>query len=826
MGVLLGDLGRDAALAGRRLLRTPGFTLAAVLTLALGIGANTALFAVINGVLFKPVPIPIGDRLVHIAKTRDGAVDRIGGPSAAMLAQLQSARTRALAGITWTRQGLGALTSAGRSRIVLGEAVAGSYFGVLDIRPRIGRMLMESDNEPGAPLAVVISERLWRTTFEHAPGVVGQPVRLSGMAATVVGVVPDSFRGLIYPNLLGVDIWLPRTHVIAIAPIGPDGERIRKEGPPGRVFARLAEGVTFAQADAEVRAASARGDPEDPSTGAALTDAASAVVPPQFVAISAVAAAALLSLAGLVLLVVGSNLTSLWLVRLSQRTGELALRVAMGAGGPRLGRMVAVEAALVAALGGLGGAGVAWILHRLLDVGLIPEMGGMRIRPDLSPDWHVMAYLLATVFLVAATTGSVAGNLAARVDPMRHLRSGGSEWAGTGRQSTFRQRLVAAQLAATVVVLIAAVLFTRSLSAAATYDPGFDLAHAAIAQLDVPVTAGGVTGRRAAYDRVLAVALRLPGVTSAALSSGVPAQRGGTWELVLADGQQVGLLSRGVGCRLMVASPGLFGTLGIPLRDGRDVSRTDGANARAVAVVSAGLANELWPGQRAVGHRLRVRSDDRASPALEVVGVVADTDPSSPDRDLRRALYVPLEQRNAPHMALVVRGPGAGAALLEPLRSVVSRAVPDVALYDVRTLGDHVGLAATGLRLAATCLLALGGLALLIAGIGVYGVIASLVTLRTREIGIRRALGAGAWQIQALVARDGLQMLAVGLGLGLALAALGAGKIGQFLVGVSPYDWRTFLLVPALLAAVGLAAIAVPTWRALRVAPSVALREQ
>jgi predicted permease len=810
-------LWHDVVLAARRLLRTPGFTCVAVATLALGIGVNLAIFTCVNGVLLKPVPVPIGHRLVGISATERGAIVN-GSLSASTFQVLRDRPLQNLAGITWTQQFTGAFSAGEASRVVLAEAVAGNYFQLMGVLPRTGRLLQPFDDAPAAAPAVVISERLWRQQFNATPTLLGTPVRLAGLPAVIVGVVPDTFRGLTYPNLLGVEVWIA-TH--AADPVLPKP----KWGSyaPGRVFGRLKEGVRFGQADAEIRAVTVGSDPTDATMGAGLVPSARAVLPPQAMALGALAGTAFVGLSGLVLVAACINLSNLWFVRLQQRAGDLAMRLALGAEGRHLRRMVVTEAMLVTVAGAFGGLWLGRETMRVFDVRLVPEMGGLAVHPDLSPDWHVLVFAgLVSLATMAAVTAVVLSRIS-RIEPLSLLR-GGAPDGHRSRSFSFQTVAVASQLTAAVVVLVAAGLFARSFLATQGYEPGFPTAHRAVAQIALSRSPrNSDEAVRAALTQLLDSAARTPGVDAAALTSGLPAGRPSRLARVRDEGQVVGLMTSGVGCRLLSVSPGFFGVLALQVR-GRDFAVTDADSARSVVIVSEGVAAGLWPHRVALGRRLSWVDDRSERRSLEVIGVVPDADPAAVDPDARRACYVPLAQQPSPRVALVARSDHSAGSLATALRTVAA-AVPDVALYDVRSLADHLGLAAAGLRLAAISLGALGILVLIIAGAGLYGVMSGMVAARTREFGIRRALGASTGELYALVAHDSLRVQAMGIIPGLVLAWLVIRTLRHFLLGVSPSDPLTLVLVPAGLFAIGLGAALKAGRRAIQVPPTVALRE-
>lgn len=811
----MGSLWRDFVHGCRRLRRAPGFTGVAVATLALGIGATTAVFSHVNSVLFKTVPVPAGDRVGAVVMTTHGRYSDPGllEEQLRRLRSYELSQVEAIGSVFSFRT---VLTGSEHAQVVSVEAVTGNYFGLLEVRPRLGRLLMPSDDDGGSGRAVVISEHLWRTWFAAEPGIVGRDVSLAGRAFTVVGVAPASFRGIMFPNIFGHDIWAPRSAATAFGKVIQDATLCG-------VVARLKPGVDLRRADAELRVVGRQLEPNMPEIGLALRPLQGTLVAPvQLVQIGA----GILALASLVFLISCANLTNLLLARATTRASEIAVRLANGASRRRIIQMLVMEASITCALGGAAGLGIAWLVATVFGAVMLPMVRGAVLRYDAAPNGHVVAFACLATAVAAAIVGLASTRQTAMRDPVTALSSCGSLGGATSSRSRLRTGLVVAQISASVVLLVTAGLFLRTALAALTYDPGFDTFHTAVGHMNLGLTRYDPEEGRAVFRTVLDTARGLPNVTHAALTSGLPVERSGYSLPILAEGQRVGLLSRGLYCRRLSVSPGFFDAIRLPLRLGRDFTAGDLSGTPKVVIVNQSVAAALWPAQNPIGKRLHSRDRRGNGPLLEVVGVVADTRQMSARPEERRFVFVPVEQEYAPQLALVIRGLTPPATLLRSLWTAMRQKHPDVPLFDVRTVAEEVGLKMALFRTTAIGLSALGALALLLAVIGVYGVMAYVVSLRTREFGLRQALGATSADLYNLVAGQGLRILVIGVVPGLAIALAVPWLISRFLVGVEPpHDWLTFLVVPVGLVLVGIAACLVPARRAARVDANVALRD-
>jgi predicted permease len=817
----------DLVYAWRRLRRAPGFTIVAVLTLALGIGANTALFSLVNGLLLKSIPVPRLDRLAALTKD----------PSSITGFWLDTDEYRALADshlegiekLFVTNSLIGALTGAGQAEVVTGELVSGDYFDALGLTPRAGRLLQPSDDfAADAGTSVVISERLWRRWFGADPSAIGQVVRMADYPLTIVGVAPDAFRGTWLPTLNTADVWVPVTATAHVMTVQGTVSPTDTHEPSGRTFVLRRPGVTLPQLSTEVAGVIEHGPhPGSPPQSLTAVTAERAILFDEFAKPGLLVGSVVLALSGLVLLIACANLANLLLARGAARTGEMAIRIAIGASRGRVFRLLLTETFLLITLAGLAGLGLAFASTWLMTTLPMPSLDGMVIRFDPSPDLRVFGYAFGLAVLAALAVGLLPAARAAGTEPLRILGSGGASAGATRRGHRLRTWLVASQVAMSIVLLLGAGLYTRSAVKSLRFNPGYDLSSGAMATVDMALHKFDEVRGRRLLGRLLDAAREMPGVQSAVLTSGLPAtdQVGGV-SYLLGEGQPPVKFFHGrpLGWYAECArvSPGFFQTLRIPLRRGRDFTNRDTKDAPGVVIVSEETGTKLWPGQDPMGRRLMI---DKDGPLLDVVGVAANTATTLQGGLHLPFVYVPLAQHYSGRVSIIVRSASDPAAMVEPLRQTLRAVDQDLAVFDIGTVSDRVGLMLTPIRVTAVVLGALGALGFGIAVLGLYGVMAYVVSQRTREFGIRKALGASAPQLYSVVLGQGFRMLVFGVVPGLVVAFIGAGYLRHLLYGIEPHDPTTFAAVPAALVLVGLAAAYVPARRAARVDPNVALRE-
>jgi predicted permease len=810
---------KDIRFGARALWKSPGFTLVAVASLALGIGANTAIFSLVNTVLLRPLPAREPSRLVSVSVY--GKDDSMLAFSYPTYRDFRDRGGDALSGVFAERLAPMSLSRDGNNQRVWGYLVTGNYFDVLGVGAALGRPLTPDDDR--APLAgpvAVLSHGGWVRRFGADPSVVGKDIELNGHPFRVVGVMPEGFSGaeVIYTP----EVWVPMTMQEWIEP----GNAWLERRTTQNIFAvgRLKGGVTREQAEASLNNLARALGQEYPDTNEGQRIA---LVPPGFIVPQlrgAVVgfAAVLMGAVALVLLIACVNLANLLLARASARRKEIAIRLAMGASRWRVVRQLLTESLLLSLAGGVLGLLLAmWILD--LVAAYRPPID-VPLWIDVKVDVRVMAFTLAASVATALMFGLMPALQSARADLVPALKDAG---ALTGRtRARLRGALVVAQVMLSLIVLVAAGLVVRALGRLQTVSPGFEAGRGLVASFDLGLQnydkARGQEFERQLVERVRA----LPGVKAASLTDLMPLSLNYSSSDVHIEGQQTG---RGANAPLaMVASVerDYFNAMSIPLVAGRMFTDADKEGAQGVVVVNETFARRFFPGrdpaQGALGRRMSFQSD--AGPWLEIVGVARDGKYWTLGEAPQLFVYSPLSQSYSSTATLVVRAEGDPRSLAPSIRAEVSKIDPALPLFDVKTMEEHMGVSLFPARVAASLLGAFGLLALLLAAMGVYGVVSYSVAQRTREIGIRLALGARARDVLRLVAGRGMALVAAGLVAGLAFALALTRYMEGVLYGVSATDALTFTLVVILLAAVALLACLVPARRATKVDPMEALR--
>ena len=815
-------LWRDLRQSLRGLGRSPGFTAAAVASLALGIGANTLIFTFLNALFLTPLPVAAPERLVALYSTdpQNPGFLELSYPNVRDLAQ----RVGAFSGTAAYRNASASLEEGGEAEVVHGEIVSGGYFDVLGLRPTRGRFFLpEEDLGAEGPAVVVLSHGLWRRRFGGDPGLVGRAIRLNGRAFTVVGVAPEEFAGL---ALLAEppDLWLPAALHGAVL-TGAEGKGFtRRGGRQVAAVARLRPGVGIESARAELEAAARELEREHPEAnqglGLAAVPLAQATIHPGERERYVRSGALLAAVVGLLLLVAGANVANLLLARALARRREIAVRLSLGAGRGRLARQLLAEGALLGLLGGAVGLALAAVGRKVLWA-LRPPFFPDSLHPAL--DARVLGFTLA----VALGTGLLFG-LAPVLQSFRlDLASALTNQAGAmgARRAPavgagLRGALVAGQVALSLVVLAGAGLFLRSLAKAEGTDPGFERERLFV----IPVDLGGRGYEEARaqefYRRVVERVSAVPEVRSAAVASRFLLVPGGQRVSLEVEGRQppgfAGLL---IGVNRV--GPGYLETAGIPLRAGRGFTAADRLGAVQVAVFNETLARWLWPEGSAVGKRFHFSGDPVPT---EVVGVAADARYGDLGEEPQPYVYVPVAQNYSPVMMVHVRTRGDPALAVGAVRREIQALDRSLPLLEARTIGQIRERALWAPRMGAGLLSVFGLLAAALAGLGIYGVVSYSIGQRRREIGIRLAVGAGRPQVLGLVLGQALRPVAAGLAAGLAAALALARLAAGLLFGVTAADPAAFAAATLLLAAVALAAVYLPARRASGLDPVAALR--
>ncbi len=800
----------DLRFALRMIFARRWFAAAIVATLALGIGLNTMVFTLINAVLFKPIAVAGGERLVavgHIRPSQHGVNDRdaVSYPDFREY-QAHSSSFEALEAEDINRS---ALSEAGNPpQSVLVGSVSAGIFEMLHVQPILGRGFAATDDRAGAEPVALIGYGLWKDRYGSSKSVPGRAVRVDGKPATIIGVMPEDFK---FPN--GEEMWMP---------IVPTPEIEKRSRRAYGLFGILKQGVTIPQATAELETSVRRMTAAYPDTNKDLQ--AKVYTFHDYYNGGQIRTVFLLmqGAVGFVLLIACANVANMMLSRGLERRREISIRAAMGASRWQIVRQLLVECTLLSTLGGVLGLalaayGVHWFDLATQDVG--------------KPYWILfrMDYTVFAVFAVLCISSGLIFGLApalraSRADLNASLKEGARSL-GTQRGARLSAVLVVFQFAATLVLLTGAAMFVRGLLEQQQLNPTIPAEQLLTARVNLPATSyADAKARNLFFDQLMPRLQAIPGVTQAALASSPPGL-GARDRHVEIDGQPLSEPNKGPTTSFLVASPGFFAAIDLPVIAGRTFTETDGSAGRQSAVVTRALAESFWPHQDAIGKRLRYSKDDKPMEWLTVVGVVANFVQRSELPGAERILLVPYRQESYDSIALLVRSSGAASIAL-PVRSAVQSIDADLPLDQVRTLNAAVERQLWALKLFGTLFSIFAFIALVIAAVGIYAVIAQATARRTQEIGVRMALGATSANILTLILSRGAVQLLAGLALGLAAAFPAARLLSGLPLRVSSSDPVVFSTVSLLLTLVGLFACWVPAHRAAALHPVVALRDE
>ncbi len=818
----------DVRYAVRRLLASPGFTLAALATMALGIGANSAIFTIVNTVMLKPAAVARPERLVEIYTN-----DRDGTPvTSSYLDYLDVRALPVFDGAAAYELTLLNRTDTSPSSVIFGETVAGTYFSVLGIRPMIGRAFAPEDDRPGATPTAILGYGYWQRHFGGDPGVLGRTLTLNGRTVSIIGVAPPTYKGALVGFV--IDLWVPLNINYDLAAESRDRER--RSNRSLFTKARLAEGVSVVEAQAAVDVLAARLSATYPDSNQdrtmSLYASSDVRLHPNIDKAIAPVAALLMAVPGLVLLVACANVANLLLARASGRTREIAVRLAVGASRARLVRLLLTESVILAVTGGAAGLLLAWWLLRLLQ-GWNPPGLPIPVALDLAMDYRVLWFTL----LVSLATGAFFGLAPALQATRPGLIGGLKDESGSGWRSHkrfgMRNILVVTQVAVSLVLLTAAGLFIRSLQRAQDIDPGFERERAIILTPAMMLSGLKADNKRAFIERLRDRLAAIPGVDAVTLADRVPLGAQVRTTSVVVDNQQPDEHGRGTEVDYTINDAGYFSVLGIPVLRGRDFTPADDKTAPNVAIVSAAFAAKFFPGVDPLGHQIRFATGRRADAKgdaitteiapMTVIGVARDTKVRTLGEDPRPYLYRPWRQTDE-DIAFVIRTTGDPASLVNTVRQTALALDPNLPILSLNTMRQHLSLMLTPPRLAAAMLGIFGTLAILLASLGLYAVVAFAAARRTKEIGIRVALGASPSHVIRLVVREGMTLVAIGVGLGFVLAAGMSRPLGAYLYGLDGLDPITFASVAAVMLGTALVANYLPARRAVRVDALSAIR--
>jgi len=801
----------------RMLLKQKWLTSVAVISLTLGIGLNTVIFSIINAVLIRPLPVvKQQDRLVWMRAP-------ISYPDY-LDYRNQAHSFEGMAAITGTQEF--SVTSGSEPELVKGEYVTENYFDVLGVGASMGRVFVEEDGKTQTPV-VILSEHLWRTRFASDANIVGRQISLNGFGFTVAGVMPKNFVGTEVG--LNRELWLPLSMYRLLNP--PSARRVEDPGADRlenrdshwlAVFALRKPAISRESAANELseiarRVAENYRGKVDAETlrSVQLLQMSGGMDPRDQQEVLPVAGIAM-GIVALVLLIACANIASLLLARAAIRRRETAIRQALGASRRRLIRQWLTESVLLGIAGGATGLILAVWANQLL-------VSSLQSTPLAALEFGLDYRVLVFTFVVSVATGIVFGLApaiqASRLNIVMALKSDALKVTGAHR-SYLRNAFVTVQLILSVVLLVGSGLFIRALQRANSIDPGFTVERALMVPINLGLLRYDKTEGQVFYHDLLTRLQTQPGIEQASLVR-FP-QMGSAFAQFQVNAEGSDVASEGMSTGFNVVGPNYFKTMNTPLLRGREFTEVDREGATGTAVINATLAARLWPNEDALGKRLSVVGPK--GPFLEVVGVVRDSKYGTLGEPPRSYVYLPLQQSYDPKMTLVVRTTGEPRAITPIVREQIRALNANLPISDVQTLRDQIELTLFPSRIAAWTLGGFGFLALLLAGIGIYGVVSYGAAQRTREIGVRMALGAKERDVLRLVLWDGLIVIGAGLAVGLLLAAAATRVIAAFLYGVGATDPLTFVAVPVVLGVVVLVASYIPARRAVKVDPLVALR--
>jgi predicted permease len=811
---------KDLKYALRVLARNPGFAAIGIVTLASAIGVNAAIFSIVNAYLFRPLPAIGAGELVVVA-TKKVNFELPYDVSYPNYEDIRNSPAFSDA-IASTANSV-SITVDGRPERTWVDLVSGNYFTMLGINPAIGRTFSEEDGRvPGAADVIILSFSYWQSRFGADPSALGKTVKVNGVPFTIIGVAPKGFTGT--ESLLSYDAFLP-AGVMGHLYTGGEQTFVNRNDIEFKVMARLRAGTELDQARAALGVLATQLEQQNPASNTGISFVAqneiksrpTIEVSDQFRRASFV----FLVLVGLILLISCVNVANLMLVRASARRKELAVRGALGASRWRLTRLFLIESALLAGGGALGGIVLAaWSSDFLSNIRVAADVP---VRFNFSLDWRVLGFTMLAASAAAMLSGLLPAVRASRVDLNEALKEGGRGMIGSGGAHRLRNTLVASQVAVSLLLLVCSGLFIRSLERAETSAPGFRTKDLLMASVDLSLQRYDKARGKQFYRQLLEKARMLPGVRSATTAYIVPFGGHNEAENIITEDNPVQSERDREMAFYNSVGGDYFKTMGTAILEGRDFTEHDDESALPVAIVSQAMALKFWPGQNPLGKRFKTSPD---GPYLQVVGVVRDEKHIFIGEDPRPFFYVPFAQAYRSEATLELYTEGDLETLAPAVRQIVADIDPDMPVFGIRTMTDHLnnGLAFFFIRIGAALAGIFGGLALLLAAIGIYGVISYSAGQRSHEIGIRMAMGATRVDVLRLVLKNGLIVVGLGMASGAGAAVAATRLLSGLLYDVSAQDPIAYFVVIALLAVVALTACYIPAMRATRVDPMAALR--
>jgi predicted permease len=808
---MIDSLLKDIRYGARSLWKRPASTVVALVTLALGIGVNTAIFSAVDSILLRPLPLKDPDRLVSIWE--QGLAQGVNQNEVAP-ANFFDLRTQ-----TQSFEGIGAhgpqdlnLTGDGEPERLNGELVSANVLSLLGVEPALGRSFVANEDQPGQEHVVVLSDALWQRRFNRDPSIVNRNITLNGESFTVVGVMP---RGFFFPER-ETELWIPW----AMEPEQASGRGDHYL----RLVARLKPGATLQQANADVAAIGGRLAAEYPKTNEGLSFIVN-TLHQDYVGDLRLPILIMFAAVGLVLLIACANVANLLLAQATTRRKEIAIRIALGARRWTIVRQLLIESLMLASIGGvLGVFGALWGVQALGK--LLPDT--LSKLQTVNVDARVLLFTLGVSLLTAIVFGGVPAILAARAKPGHTLSDVARDAAGGTSGRYVRRILVVSEVALAVVLLVGAGLLIRTFQLLRQVNTGFSTENVLTMRMVLPMPKyGKPEARRAFYDQVLQRIQEVPGIESAGMISFLPLSFSGMNFSFSVEGQASPGDMKLPFALYRVVSPDYFRAMQIPLQRGRFFDSRDTFDSPPVIMISRRLAEQYWPGEDPTGKRLKIGPLDSPNPWLTVIGVISDVRQAGLYGDPRMDIYAPYAQERRAFIAprdLVLRTKGDAASVAAAVRQAVWSVDKDQPVSHVRTMDQVFAAAISQERFQALLLGLFAALALVLACVGLYGVISYAVAQRTHEIGVRMALGAQPFDVLRLVLRQGMGLTIAGLIVGIGIGLVAARVLSDLLYGVTPRDPLTFVGVPALLLLVAFLACYIPARRATRIDPLVALR--
>lgn len=819
---MMHSLLQDIRYGARMLTKNPGVTAVAVLTLALGIGANAAIFSGVSAFVLRPLSVPEPDRLVRpIEMSEDrGFADDFSYPD------FSDYRAQATSFAAMSAEDMlpVALDGETQSDVIWGQVVSGSYWDVVQVKAIMGRtFLPDEDKTAGTSPVVVISHSLWQRRFNSDPNIVGKTVRLSNRNFEVIGVTPSWFVGTKFA--LAMDFWAPMAMAEALR--SSPGILSNRGSHWMQILGRLKPGVSMDQASQEIDTIAARINQANPNERTASTKAKiDTEIRTRFGEASTVlqsGAAIAMAIVGLVLLIACANVANLMLARAAARRKEIGIRLALGASRFRLIRQLLTESLLLSLLG--GGFGLL-LAHWVTDLmhGFIPVLQYNIVEDFFALDARALVFTLVVSLATGLIFGLAPAWHSSNPDVVPILKGDlAGRQQGKRRRLSLRPTLVVVQVALSLAVLVCGGLFIKSFRKAQTMDPGFATKDALIVSLDPELIGYDSERSRNFFRQVIQRAESLPGVEAAATARLLPlGDSSNSNGPILKEGETLPRGTAGRNIMTNVISAGYFRAMQIPFVEGRDFDDRDQLKTQRVVIINKKMAENLWPGESAVGKRIFIGAESRDP--IEVVGVVKTGMYRNLAEESKPYFYYPMTQRRPGSMMLVMRtnvDPRGLAGAIRKEAQAIDRGVP---VWSMKTMTEHLTYALWAPNMAASFSLAFGVVAILLSAIGLYSVMAYVVSQRTREVGIRMALGANRADVMKMITVQGMRLAVIGVVVGLLLSLALARALSSLLIGVSGYDVTTFVIVSTLLVLVALVACYLPARRATKIDPLVALR--